>query len=301
MGNLEKRNYREIQCSAACNRVRGRFPYHWDLNIYRGCAHRCQYCFALYSHQYMESDDFYGDIFVKTNIAERLERQLKSRSWDRQVINLGGVTDNYQPAEEQYRIMPELLKLLIRFENPAIISTKSDLILRDYDLIDQLSRVAYVNIAATVTTMDEDIRSVLEPGGVSSSRRFQVLKEFRKTNASTGVHMMPIIPYITSTSENLEAVFSETEQKDIHYLITSNLNLKGPTRAVFFKFVREEFPQYEQSLTKLFSYGKEYKDYKKELFQRISEVRAKYQVKADFGSIIKEKNAQFEAEQLSFF
>ena len=82
--------------------------------------------------------------------------------------------------------MPELLKLLIRFENPAIISTKSDLILRDYDLIDQLSRVAYVNIAATVTTMDEDIRSVLEPGGVSSSRRFDVLSEFRKTNASSG-------------------------------------------------------------------------------------------------------------------
>lgn len=162
---MEERAYREIQCSAACNRVRGRFPYHWDLNIYRGCAHCCQYCFALYSHEYMESDDFYSDIFVKTNIAERLERQLKSRNWDRQVINLGGVTDNYQPAEAHYKIMPELLKLLIRFENPAIISTKSDLILRDYDLIDQLSRVAYVNIAATITTMDEDIRGVLEPGG----------------------------------------------------------------------------------------------------------------------------------------
>ena len=300
-GKVQENKYREIQCSAACNRVRGRFPYHWDLNIYRGCAHRCQYCFALYSHQYMESDDFYREIFVKTNIAERLERQLKSRNWDHQVINLGGVTDNYQPAEEQYRIMPELLKLLIRFENPAIISTKSDLILRDYDLIDQLSRVAYVNIAATVTTMDEDIRSVLEPGGVSSSRRFDVLSEFRKTNASTGVHMMPVIPFITSVRENLEAVFSETKQRDIHYLITSKLNLKGPTRAVFFNFVREEFPQYEQPLTRLFSYGKEYKEYKSELFQMISEVRTKYNVKADFGSIIKEKNAQFEAEQLSFF
>ncbi|MBS7008316.1 SPL family radical SAM protein [Anaerostipes sp.] len=298
---MEEKTYREIQCSAACNRVRGRFPYHWDLNIYRGCAHQCQYCFALYSHAYMESDDFYGDIFVKTNIAEKLERQLKSRNWDHQVINLGGVTDNYQPAEAQYRIMPELLKLLIRFENPAIISTKSDLILRDYDLIDQLSRVAYVNIAATITTMDEDVRSVLEPGGVSSRRRFEVLEEFRRTNASTGVHMMPIVPYITSTRENLEAVFSETKHRDLHYLITSNLNLKGPTRAVFFRFVRNEFPQYEQKLTKLFSYGKEYKDYKKELYQIISEVRAKYQVKADFGSIIKEKNAQFQAEQLSFF
>lgn len=295
------KNYREIQCSAACNRVRGRFPYHWDLNIYRGCAHCCQYCFALYSHQYMESDDFYGEIFVKTNIAERLERQLKSRNWDRHIINLGGVTDNYQPAEAQYQIMPELLKLLIRFENPAIISTKSDLILRDYDLIDQLSRVAYVNIAATITTMDEDIRSVLEPGGAASIRRFEVLKEFRKTNASTGVHMMPVVPYITSTRENLEAVFSETKDRDIHYLITSNLNLKGPTRAVFFNFIREEFPQYEQKLTKLFCYGKEYKEYKKELYQRISEVRSKYKVKADFGSIIEEKNAQFEAEQLSFF
>lgn len=113
--------------------------------------------------------------------------------------------------------------------------------------------------------------------------------------------MMPIVPYLTSTRENLEAVFSETKHRDIHYLITSNLNLKGPTRAVFFQFIREEFPQYEQALTNLFCYGKDYKDYKKKLYQIISEVRAKYKVKADFGSIIKEKNAQFQAEQLSFF
>ena len=91
--------------------------------------------------------------------------------------------------------MPDILKVFIKYKTPIIISSKSDLILRYYDLIDALSQITYVNIAATITTVDEGIRKKLEPGGVSSVRRFEMLREFRKTNASIGVHMMPIVPY----------------------------------------------------------------------------------------------------------
>ena len=85
---------------------------------------------------------------------DELEKELRSPDWKREVINLGGVTDSYQPAEADYQLMPEILRLLIKYRTPAIISTKSKLVLRDYDLIDQLSRITYINIAATVTTID---------------------------------------------------------------------------------------------------------------------------------------------------
>ena len=171
-------SYKEIQCKNASNNVSGRLPYKWDLNIYRGCVHQCQYCFALYSHQYLEvnTDDFFKDIFVKTNIVDKLEEKLSSPSWKREVVNIGGVTDSYQKAEANYKLMPDILKLFIKYKTPIIISSKSDLILRDYDLIDELSQITYVNIAATITTTDEGVRQKLEPSGVSSARRFEMLK-----------------------------------------------------------------------------------------------------------------------------
>lgn len=112
-----------------------RLPYHWDLNIYRGCEHNCEYCFAMYTHQYIEDTDFFHHIYVKKNIVEQLEKKLSSPSWKKEIINLGGVTDNYQPAEKSFQLMPEILKLMIRYKNPIIISTKSTLILRDLELI----------------------------------------------------------------------------------------------------------------------------------------------------------------------
>ena len=99
--------------------------------------------------------------------------------------------------------MPEILRLMIKYRNPCIISTKSDLILRDYDLIVRLSEVAAVNLAATITCMDERVRTRLEPGGVPSARRFEVLRAFSETRACTGVHLMPIIPFLTDSRANL--------------------------------------------------------------------------------------------------
>ena len=125
--------YKEIICATACNKLKRKMPYGWDLNIYRGCEHGCRYCYAMYSHDYMANgeEEYFNDIYLKTNIAEKLEEQLAGRLWKREVVNIGGVTDSYQPIEEKYRLMPEILRLLIKYRTPCIISTKSDLILRD--------------------------------------------------------------------------------------------------------------------------------------------------------------------------
>ena len=110
---ISKTVYREINCKSAVNKIKNKFGFCNDLNIYRGCLHKCYYCYAVYSHRYINSRDFFGEIFVKKNIAEVLEKELSSKNWNRETINLGSVTDSYQPAEADYNIMPEILKLLI--------------------------------------------------------------------------------------------------------------------------------------------------------------------------------------------
>lgn len=295
--------YREILCQAACNRVNSRFlPYHWDLNIYRGCTHGCRYCFAMYSHKYMASESFFGEVFVKTNIAERLEQMLRRPSWNRELINLGGITDNYQKAEARYQIMPELLKLLIRYRTPCIISSKSDLILRDYDLIDQLSRVAGVNIAQTITCADERSRSLLEPGGVSTAKRFAVLRAFTKTNASVGVHLMPIVPYLSDTKENLEAIYVHARECGAHYVLPGMLNLRGPTRKSFFRFLKMECPSLYEPMRQLYADGALNADCKQRINQEIARLQKAYSLSADYMTPMKRRMPQAEFyQQLSWF
>lgn len=290
-----------MECKTACNRVKGRFPYHWDLNIYRGCAHDCKYCFARYSHAYLEEKDFAGRIFVKTNIAELLEKQLRSPRWDGDVINLGGVTDSYQPCEEREKQMPDILRLLIKYKNPVILSTKSDLILRDFDLLDELSRVAFVNVASTVTVMDEDVRRKLEPGAVSSARRMKMLGAFRKTKVHTSVHMMPVIPFLTDEQENLEAVFSAAKAAGVEWVLTALLNLRGPTRTVFLDFMEREYPDAYRRLLPLYLRGG-LKEFRAMLWQRIAQVRRKYGLYADYLQVIKRETAARQGPvQLSLF
>ena len=293
--------YKELSCSSACNRVQGRFPFKWDMNIYRGCEHGCKYCFAMYSHQYLGSEAYFSDIFVKTNIVEQLEKQFASPSWKREIVSIGGVTDSYQPAEEKYKLMPEILRLFIKYKNPCIISTKSDLILRDYALIDELSRLAYVNIAATITCIDETTRKKLEPGSVPSERRFAMLKAFSKTGASTGLHVMPIIPYLTDTRENLDALFAAGRDSAVTYVMTGALYLRGRTRQAFFDFIRSEYPELCKPLFELYKTGSAGQEYKAQLYPLVNALRNKYGLSTDYRSNMKVCANRQENRQLSLF
>lgn len=294
-------NFKEISCASALNRVSGRFPYKWDLNIYRGCEHGCRYCFAMYSHNYLGSEQYFSDIFIKTNISEQLEKQLSSPSWKREVINIGGVTDSYQPAEARYMLMPDILRLMIKYKNPCIISTKSDLILRDFNLIEELSEITYVGIAATVTCMDEDIRRNIEPRGADSIRRLSVLNEFSKTNVSTGLHFMPIIPFLTDSSENIKAIFSSSRDCGADYIIPEILSLRGTTKSSFFAFVKDCYPEIYAPLFDLYSSDLKRNAYKKELFSMITGYAEEYGLALGSSAVMKEKLSRSYGFQLSLF
>ena len=279
----------EIQCQQALNKLKRKIPYGWDLNIYRGCRHGCKYCFAMYSHKYLEDKEYFQSIYVKTNVVEILEQELRSKSWKREVVNIGGVTDSYQPAEECYQLMPAILKLLIKYKTPAIISTKSDLILRDYDLIDELSRITYINVAATITTMDENVRKKLEPGGCDSRKRFDMLKAFRKTNASIGLHVMPIVPYLTDTYENIESLCSYAKDADVHYMLPGTLYLRGQTKNVFFDFIQRDYPSLYNDIRTLYKTGSTGKEYKDKLYKMVNSLRNQYQIPTGYSKVMRDK------------
>lgn len=275
-----KVKYREINCKSAINKIENKFGFCNDLNIYRGCLHRCHYCYAIYSHKYINSRDFFGEIFVKKNIAEVLEKELSSKNWNRETINLGSVTDSYQKAEEDYKIMPDILKLLIKYKTPMCISTKSDLILRDFDLIAKLSNIVPVKIASTITTSDEKLSYLIEPNVISPLKRFETLKEFKKTNAIVGVHTMPILPFITE--DGLENIFIKTKENNLDYIICEVLNLRGECRKIYLNFVRKNFPEHYKKYLYIYNNNGELKEeYKNRIYKKIKSLEEKYNLNYD--------------------
>lgn len=289
--------YVDTEAASALNKLKRKVPFGWDLNVYKGCAHACAYCYALYSHPNLigtkpSADDaatFSHTIHVKTNIVERLARELAASSWKREVVNIGGVTDTYQPCEASYRIMPDILRLLIKYKTPAIISTKSILVLRDYDLIDELSRITYVNVAATVTTMDESVRAIIEPGAAPSRARIEMLREFRKTNASVGLHDMPIIPYLTDSRENLDALYAAAHDAGVHYVLPGALYLRGRTKPAFLSAMDAAYPEVGSHLRELYRAGSAGEDYKNGLYKIVNALRSKYGLSSSWSAPMKEK------------
>ncbi len=281
--------YKEVEAKSALHKLKRKIPYGWDLNLYRGCSHGCIYCYAISTHQYPGCNDFSGEILVKTNIAEMLEKELRSPGWKREVINIGGVTDSYQTAEKHYRLMPQILKLLIKYKTPAIISSKSDLILRDYDLIDQLSRLTYINVAQSITTWDERVRGKIEPGAAPSEKRFEVLREFRKTNASLGLHVMPIIPYLTDHRDNFQELCSRGNKVKVDYLLPGTLYLRGNTRPRFFDFIQSEYPDLTDKLRALYKTGSAGKPYKEEMYKVLNSLREKYNLSGSYMKPMRER------------
>ena len=272
--------YIEINCKTACNRINSDFlPFNWDLNIYRGCEHKCQYCFALYSHKYMNSNNFFDEIYVKKNIIECFEKQISSKRWKKSMVNIGGVTDSYQPAEKEYKFMPEILKLCIKYKVPISLSTKSNLILRDFDLLVELADFVPVHIACTITTMNEKIRKLIEPNGASSQERFNNLKEFSKTKVNTSIFIMPIIPELTDSYDNLSLLYKNAKENNVNYAVTSVLNLRGETKIQFLSFIKDKLPYLYNKIKKLYKEAYVNSIYYKQLNDMLHKISKKYPLK----------------------
>ena len=266
-----------ITCKSALYRHNSKWlPFKYDINVYRGCAHRCIYCYALYSHAYIGGGNFHREIYAKTNIAAVLAGEL--RRFSGETVNLGGVTDSYQPAEREYKLMPGVLELLAAHRVPLTISTKSPLILRDIDLLGRVAGAGGAKAAFTVTTLDDTVARLIEPGAPPPCARMDAVRTLRQNGIACGVHLMPIIPCLTSGKDDLEAVFCAAKEADADYVLAGALNLKGETRACFFDSIRTAFPAQYGRLRALYSDKKAYRAYKEELHGTLELLREKYRL-----------------------
>ncbi len=270
--------------SALHRLTRPGLPYHWDLNIYRGCSHKCRYCYAVKSHRYLTDDP--DTIFAKMNIAEALDRELSSPAWRGDIINIGGVCDSYQPAEGDCRIMPGVLRVLIKHRQPVIISTKSDLILRDIALIDTLARHTYVNIAACITTADKAIAAKVEPGASSPRERFNMLCELGKTRARTALHIMPVLPFLADGEESLESLVRMAADADVDYLLAGLLYLRGDIKPRYIDFISSEYPRLLPGYLALYRSGRASLLYKARIHSRLAVLRQRFGVSSDYRSLL---------------
>ena len=289
--NMEYR-IKEAPCKSALHHHNSRWlPFKYDINVYRGCAHGCIYCYALYSHEYIEGGNFYREIYAKTNIAQVLSRELPKFS--REQVNLGGVTDSYQPAERELKLMPGVLELLARYGVPATLCTKSPLILRDIALLKKVDEAGGLGCAFTVTTMDTTAAKLLEPGAPPPKKRMEAVRELKKQGILCGVHIMPIVPFITSSERSLAAVFSAAKDAGADYVITGALNMKNKN---FMSSVRQSFPSQYSVLRDVYSSKQEYKEYRRDLAEIISRVRKRYKMPSDVDVPVKSAEIQ-----MSFF
>ncbi len=268
------------------------FPTLWDVNPYRGCTIGCKYCFAQYSHSYVGLDNFFSDILVKTNVWEQLYRELKKKSWKREQIKLGGISDTYQHAESKYELMPKIFDILKRTKNPVFIQTKSTLILRDFEIIKELAKCTPVDISASISTFDEKTRKILEPGAAPTMERMEMLQEFNKICRNTVVAFIPIIPLISDDPENLDTAFRLTKEFDLDVIVASPLHLRNAIKADFISFIQTKFPEFSDSFANLYKRSILDPVYATNLLRNIDHLRSRYQLYKQYSIVDNVGNKQ---------
>jgi DNA repair photolyase len=254
------------------------FSTNWDANIYRGCGHRCIYCFAQYSHKYLEAD-FFKDIFVKTNAAEILAKEFSKKGWKGHPVCIGGVSDPYQNAEADFEIIPKVLKVFIEYKNPLVFATKSILLLRDIDLFAELAKVTEVSVAVSVSVLNENYRKLIEPNAPAALDRLNMLKKLKDIGCNTGILLMPILPHISDDNENLEEIFRIAKSLEVDFISTWPLHLRGKTKPYFFNFLLQRFPQLLPIYKELYRRSSEVdSEYRNSIMIKIKKLRQKYQL-----------------------
>ncbi len=218
------------------------------INPYRGCEFACRYCYARYTHEFMElrqPEDFERKIFVKQNAAWLLQQELREVR-DGEEIAIGTATDPYQPVERRAKITRSLLEVLAARRGLRIgIVTKSALITRDIDLLEKIAARNNLSLHLTITTPDAKLARILEPRAPSPDLRFRTVARLRAAGLRTGILCSPLLPGLTDTLEALDAMARRAKAVDASFFAASPLFLKPCSRETYLAFVRKHFPALE--------------------------------------------------------
>jgi DNA repair photolyase len=230
-----------------------RVPFDWTINPYRGCEFACKYCYARYTHEFMELDGlaFEKKIFVKKDAAVLLTREIATkysfavgREGTPEHICIGTATDPYQPAEREYGVTRACLEELARHHGLSIsITTKSNLITRDIDVLQEIAKRSRLDVAITVTTLRPRLARLLEPRAPRPDLRLATTRKLHDAGISVGVLASPLVPGITDREGELEALAAAAKEAGAQWIASGVLFLMPSSAKQFLPFLREKFPR----------------------------------------------------------
>jgi DNA repair photolyase len=259
-------------------------PFTWTINPYRGCEFACKYCYARYTHEFMEMRDgveFEQKIYVKQHAADLLRQELRHVKPGEEIA-IGTATDPYQPAERKYGVTRAILEEFARHEGLELgIITKSNLVLRDVELLQQIARKNDISVHVTITTVNAELARILEPRAPRPDLRLDAVRRLNEAGIRTGVSCSPVIPEITDLPRDLEALVRATAEAGGKHIFANPLFLKPCSAAVFMPFLEKEFPHLAEN------YRRRYQDrafLPKSYQQRISNLMASLRRKYGIGS-----------------
>jgi DNA repair photolyase len=281
-------------------------PFTWAINPYRGCEFACKYCYARYTHEFMEMTDvdFERKIFVKQHAADLLRRDLKKVKRGEEIA-IGTATDPYQPAERRYEITRAILEEFARHRGLEIgIVTKSNLVVRDAELLREIGRNNQIFVNLTITTVNTELARILEPRAPRPDLRLDAVRQLNLAGVPTGVICAPVLPGITDAPRDLEAVVEAAAQAGAKSIFANALFLKPCSATIFLPFLEKECPHLVQS------YRERYQQrafvppaYAKRLSQLMTRLRAKHGIHNEYERYARRAHPvpSAEDEQLALF
>ncbi|HEV3374081.1 MAG TPA: radical SAM protein [Candidatus Acidoferrum sp.] len=287
--STERPEYFLLPVKSILNRCdSNRVPFEWTINPYRGCEFGCRYCYARYTHEYMELDggEFEKKIFVKKDAAPLLAYDLshkysyaseKSGGTQPEHIAIGTATDPYQPAESEHGVTRACLEELARREGLSVsIITKSNQIVRDIDVLRKIATRSTLQINITVTTLRPRLARLLEPRAPRPDVRLAAVKRLREADLLVGVSASPLLPGITDGEGELEAVAAAAKEAGAQWFFSGVLFLMPSSAKQFLPFVREKFPRLAQQYDRWYARnGYAPEEYRRAASERVARLRAK--------------------------
>lgn len=226
--------------------VTNKHPSYWfgvkyNLNIYRGCMHGCIYCDSR--SECYNVDNFDTDISIKMNAIELLKKEL-SRKRYRETVGFGAMSDPYVQIEKKYEMTKQALNVIRDFRFPLFLLTKSNMVLRDIDIINQINKQNYACIAFTITTTDDNLAKIIEPNAPLPSERLKAMSVLAMMGIKVGVVVMPTLPFITDSEENIVNIVKKAKEHDASFVHAYfGMTLRDRQRDYYYEHIDKEIKE----------------------------------------------------------
>ena len=280
--STDRTRYIEINIKAALTRANGdrKNNMKWSLNPYRGCKHDCVYCYARYTHEYLElnpNSDFAQTVFVKRNLVQALRADLRRATWRRDKVHIGTATDPYQPAEGRYQLTRGALLALCDQLTPATVVTKNTLAVRDADIMASLARAAGFHLVMSITTLDETLARQLEPDTPSPQQRLRAVQRLVRAGVPVSVAIAPVLPGITDSEQQLSELIQAAHDHGADIAFHETLHMYSATRASFFGYLKRQQPHLLAPYQRVYSASQNAPTaYRRQLRERIKRIRQRF-------------------------